>query len=164
MQPSFFFRTRGEFAFQAAHAREHRVDILEDVGWGGGGGGLGGETGFFEEGFHRRGFFFDIEVCDFEVLAEELEGETEEGLVLGLLADGEEDGREGGVRGLDGCRGSVWRLCGLPLLLVCRAHAMMGMDLRALRRLEIRFVTPSRSLVECCGVGVRAFESFGDIE
>jgi hypothetical protein len=27
--------------------------------------------------------FFDVEVGDFEVLSEELEGETEEGLILG---------------------------------------------------------------------------------
>lgn len=38
--------------------------------------------GFFECGFHGCAFFLDVEVGDLEVLAEELEREAEEGLVL----------------------------------------------------------------------------------
>ena len=38
--------------------------------------------GFFERGFHSCTFFLDVEVGDFEVLAQELEREAEEGLVL----------------------------------------------------------------------------------
>lgn len=44
----------------------------------------GGCGSFAEGGFQDSAFFFDVEVGDFEVLAEELEGEAEEGLVLGL--------------------------------------------------------------------------------
>jgi hypothetical protein len=70
-----------ELALHAAHAGEHGVEVAEDVvRLGEAGDGDGG--GILEERLHGRGVLLDGEVCGAEVLAEELVGEAEEGLVL----------------------------------------------------------------------------------
>lgn len=80
MYPRLFLSTRGELPFETPHPSQHRVDILKDLV-------RRGVIqrclcGLFESRFHRCALFLDVEMGDFEVLAEKLEGEAEEGLVL----------------------------------------------------------------------------------
>lgn len=81
VQAGLVVRVGGELALDAAHAGDHGVEIPEDVvGRGAAGDGGGGRV--LEEGLEGGGVLLDGEVGGAEVLAEELVGETEQGLVL----------------------------------------------------------------------------------
>lgn len=81
VQALLLVRVRRQLAPDAAHAREHGVEVAQRILLRGAARG-GARRGVLEQRLERRRVLFDGEVGGTEVFAEELVGEAEEWLVL----------------------------------------------------------------------------------
>lgn len=118
VQALLLARVRRQLAPDAAHAREHGVEVAQRVLLRGAARG-GARRGVLEQRLERRRVLFNGEVGGAKVFAEELVGEAEEGLVLersrkertrGQQRRGKERARRGVIKIMSGEHGRGRRI------------------------------------------------------